>query len=243
VPGEKLIPVEDRNLGNKLPPGAKAPQSISDVIGARWKQAFGRRQASLTEEAIGERQARQDEEALNRLLNVSDFYLGDEDGKLALAPRIPGKLGDPSALDAAEQHVPGLKAKVTEADESKKREAAIDFLVKYFSERLETKLPANIESSEQRRESHGTFELHISGVTCRYTDENNWEPIIHDAGSGTFTAEYDGHPTRIVNAQGYAAVFALSELKYIALAKQAAGKLYKFKYASLGGERQWKEDT
>jgi hypothetical protein len=75
----------------------------------------------------------------------------------------------------------------------------------------------------------------MDDVRVHFNSPRPARPIIGDAESGTYSAVCEGHPTKIVNAQGYAAVYAPSAKQFILLAKRAAGKAYKL--TSLGGER------
>ncbi len=250
--GQKLIAMEDRDVGKKLLATEKGAANIGQVFAKRWQQMYGLRQKSLTDPA---KQMLLDYKALgleklSNLMDAAKYQLPETDvgelqTKLSLLHPI---ILNPSLLDEVKvgelvgnfATIDDLRLELAGKELPQQKRLVVDYLYNNVRTDVRARMQTKIntaDSQQARTERHASITHTLaSGVKGKITGRGDFKPdIIED--SGEFYIHVNGQLAELLKVGDYCAYTYSAQRKY--LFGYEASVCKKLRFDSLGGVAVW----
>lgn len=250
--GQKLIAMEDRDVGKKLLATEKGAANIGQVFAKRWQQMYGLRQKSLTDEA---KQMLLDYKALgleklSNLMDAAKYQLPETDvdelqTKLNLLHPIilnPSQLNEVKVgeLSGNFPTIDQLRLDLADKELAQQKRLVVDYLYNNVRADVRTRMQTKIntaDSQQKRTERHASITFTLgSGVKGKITGRGDFKPDIIEH-SGEFYIHLHGHLAELVKVGDYCAYQDGDQRKY--MFGYEAGVCKKLRFTSLGGVGVW----
>lgn len=251
-PGQKLIAMEDRDVGKKLLKPEKSADNIGQVFAKRWRQMYGLRQQSLTPET---RQMLVDYKALgieklSNLMDAAKYQLPESDvealqEKLNLLHPI---ILDPSTLTeikvglltAQFANIDTLRLDLVGKEVPAQKRLVVDYLYNDVKTDVRARMRTKIDtadSQQARSERHASITYTLSsGVKGKISGRADFHPDI-TVDSGDFYIHLKGDLAELFDVGNFCAYTDGVTTKF--LFAYEAGVCKRLRFDSLGGARVW----